>query len=192
MATEPILFHERQRLPTWVLIPIIVLGVGLPLYIAFQQLWLGKPVGDKPISNRGVAMLVPGIILPARALAGLNLDTRLYRDRLRVRMFPFADDNFPLSRIVRSEVRSYSAMKEFMGWGVRSASSGIAYTMKGNRGLQLFLDDGSRVLVGSQRPNDIASALTAAAESCPNSVIPGRGPMGVRETARNNEKNSSK
>jgi uncharacterized membrane protein (DUF485 family) len=165
MATEPILFRERQRLPTWALAPIIVLGVGLPLYIAFQQLWLGKPVGDKPMSNRGVAMLVPGIILPALALAGLNLDTRLYRDRLRVRLFPFADENFSLSRIMRWEIRSYSAMKEFMGWGVRSGSGGMAYTMKGNHGLQLILDDGSRVLVGSQRPKDIASALTAASGS---------------------------
>ena len=169
MATEPILFHERQRLPIWALVVIVVLGVGLPLYIAFQQLWLGKPFGDKPMSNRGVAMLVPGIILPALALAGLNLDTRLYRDRLRVRLLPFADDNFPLSRIVRWEVRRYSATKEFMGWGFRSGSGGIAYTMKGNHGLQLILDDGSRVLVGSQRPKDIASALTTAAtERCPN------------------------
>jgi uncharacterized membrane protein (DUF485 family) len=169
MATEPILFRERQRLPNWALVVIIVLGVGLPLYIAFQQLWLGRPVGDKPMSNRGVAVLVPCIILPALALARLNLDTRLYRDRLRVRLFPFADDNFPLSRIVRWEVRNYSAIKEFMGWGVRYGSGGIGYTMKGNHGLQLILDDGSRVLVGSQRPKDIASALTTAAtERCPN------------------------
>jgi uncharacterized membrane protein (DUF485 family) len=169
MATEPILFRERQRLPNWALVVIIVLGVGLPLYIAFQQLWLGRPFGDKPMSNRGVAVLVPCIILPVLALARLNLDTRLYRDRLRVRLFPFADDNFPLSRIVRWEVRNYSAIKEFMGWGVRYGSGGIGYTMKGNHGLQLILDDGSRVLVGSQRPKDIASALTTAAtERCPN------------------------
>jgi hypothetical protein len=84
-------------------------------------------------------------------------------------LFPFADDNFPLSRIVRWEVRNYSAIKEFMGWGVRYGSGGIGYTMKGNHGLQLILDDGSRVLVGSQRPKDIASALTTAAtERCPN------------------------
>jgi len=168
MATEAILFRERQRVPTWALVVIMVLGVGLPLYIAFQQLWLGKPVGDKPMSNRGVAMLVPGIILPALALAGLNLDTRLYRDRLRVRFFPFADASLPLSRIVRWEVRSYSATKEFMGWGGRSGSGGMAYTMKGSHGLQLILDDGSRVLIGSQRPKDIASALTAATERRPN------------------------
>jgi len=170
MATEPILFHERQRPHTWLLVVIIVLGVGLPLYIAFQQLWLGKPVGDKPMSNRGVAIVVPCIILPALALASLNLDTRLYGDRLRVRLFPFADDSFPLSRIVRWEVRNYSAMKEFMGWGVRTGAGGIAYTMKGNRGLQLTLDDGSRVLVGSQRPEGIASALPTAAGKAPTEL----------------------
>jgi uncharacterized membrane protein (DUF485 family) len=168
MATEPILFHERQRLHTWILVVMIVLGVGLPLYIAFQQLWLGKAVGNKPMSNQGVAVLVPSIILPALAMASLNLQTRLYRDRLRVRLFPFADDSFPLSRIVRWEVRKYSATKELMGWGIRFGSGGIAYTMRGDLGLQLILDDGSRVLVGSQRPNDLASALTiAAAESYP-------------------------
>jgi hypothetical protein len=162
MITEPILFKEKQRPHTLVLVVITLLGVGLPLYIAFQQLWLGKPFGDKPVSNRGVAILVPVIILPMLALAGLNLDTRLYRDRLRIRLFPF-DESLLLSRIVRWEICNYSAMKEYMGWGVRFRAGGIAYTMKGNRGLQLVLDDGSRVLIGSQRPEDLASALTTAA-----------------------------
>ena len=163
MPTEPILFHERQRPPAWILVVIIVLGVGLPLYIAVQQLCLGKPVGNHPVSNWGVAILVPCITLPCLALARLRLSTQLYRDRLRIRLFPFADYSVPVPRIERWEVRNYSAMKEFMGWGVRLGAGGIAYTMKGNRGLQLVLDDGSRVLVGSQRPEDIASALATVA-----------------------------
>ena len=47
--------------------------------------------------------------------------------------------------------------------GARLGTDSVVYTtMKGSRGLQLVLDDGSLVFIGSQRPEDLASALTTA------------------------------
>lgn len=122
MPTELVLFKEKQGLHALALVVIIVLGIGLPVYIAIQQLWVGKPFGNHPASNPVVAVLVPFIVLVALVLTGLNLDTRLYRDRLRVRLFPVADETFPLTRILRWEIRNYSVtiFKEFIGWGLVS------------------------------------------------------------------------
>jgi hypothetical protein len=81
-------------------------------------------------------------------------------------LFPFVDETFPLTRILRWDIRDYSAsmFKEFIGWGARLGTDSVAYTMmKGSRGLQLVLEDGSVVFIGSQRPEDLASALTTAA-----------------------------
>jgi hypothetical protein len=168
MTTEPTLFKEKQRLHTPLVLVMLVLGVGLPGYIAIQQLMLGRRCGNRPMSDWGVAIVMPAIILLMLALAGLKLETRLYRDRLRIPIFPFADETLRLSRIARWEVRPYSPLKEYWGWGVRFGNGGdIAYAMKGTRGVQLVMQDGSRVLIGSQRPEDLASALTAVASLNP-------------------------
>lgn len=164
MSTAPALFTERQRPHAWTLVAILLPGVGLPVYIFVQQLLLGRPFGNHPMTNWGLAILMPAIVVLMSAMACLHLDTRLDADRLRVRLFPLADENLHPARIVRWEVRTYSPMKEYWGWGVRFGADGsVAYTMKGNRDVQLLLDDGSRVLIGSQRPENLASALTMAA-----------------------------
>jgi hypothetical protein len=163
MRSEEVLFHERQRLPTIGLALLVVVGVGVPVYIGAQQLLLGKPFRNHPISNRAVAILLPSIVIPILLLARLNLETRLYPDRLRIRFFPLADDDLPIARIVQWEVRNYSASKEFMGWGVRSGDGNTAaYSMRGRRGVQLLLDDESHVLIGSLDPERLVAALTAA------------------------------
>ena len=41
---------------------------------------------------------------------------------------------------------------EYGGWGNRGFSSNKAYTVGGNRGVQLRLVDGSKVLIGSNEP----------------------------------------
>ena len=57
-------------------------------------------------------------------------------------------------------------MKEFGGWGIRVAGDGRAYNAYGNQGVQLILTDGSRILIGTQRPDELLGALrTAGADS---------------------------
>ena len=49
------------------------------------------------------------------------------------------------------------------GWGFRWGSSGRAYNLRGNRGVQLTLADGGRLLLGSQRADELAAAIEEAA-----------------------------
>jgi hypothetical protein len=52
-------------------------------------------------------------------------------------------------------------LREYGGWGVRGFGSNRAYNMRGDQGVQLDLVDGSRVLIGTQRPGELETAIAA-------------------------------
>jgi hypothetical protein len=61
------------------------------------------------------------------------------------------------------EVVSYRPIGDYGFWGVRSGRDGErAFIARGTRGVRLELIDGTRVLIGSQRPEALASVLDHA------------------------------
>jgi hypothetical protein len=83
---------------------------------------------------------------------------------LHIRLFPFVKRAFSLSDIRHCEARTYSlAIGEYGGWGIRrSWRNGVAYNMMGDRGVQLELKDGKKVLIGSQRAEELVAAIHRA------------------------------
>jgi hypothetical protein len=60
-------------------------------------------------------------------------------------------------------VVNYRPLADYWGWGIRKGRDGErVLNARGNRGVWIDLADGSRLLVGSQRPEDLASALERA------------------------------
>jgi len=80
---------------------------------------------------------------------------------LYIRFFPLTHQEIPFKDIVSCEVRTYSPIREFGGWGIRYGRGTKAYNVSGNRGIQLELSNGKRVLIGSQRPEELAGAIEA-------------------------------
>ena len=76
-------------------------------------------------------------------------------------VLPFYQRRFSLPKIVAAEAVTYAPLAEYGGWGIRGWGRKIALNARGNRGVQLVLDNGSRVLVGSQRPQELVQALGA-------------------------------
>jgi hypothetical protein len=65
-----------------------------------------------------------------------------------------------VSTIVRLEVVSYRPLADYWGWGIRSGRDGErVLNARGNRGVRIELSDGTRLLIGSQRPEALALAL---------------------------------
>ena len=61
------------------------------------------------------------------------------------------------------DVVTYRPIAEYGFWGIRSGRDGEkALTARGNRGVRLELTDGSRLLIGSQRAEQLARALDCA------------------------------
>ena len=61
------------------------------------------------------------------------------------------------------EVVQYHPIRNFGGWGFRIGRDGErVYNARGDRGVRLLLRDGTRLLVGSQNPDQLALAIEAA------------------------------
>lgn len=157
-----VLFREVQHFRQLWLWFIVLAIAGIAIYSVIQQLVLGRPFGDNPAPDPLVLVIgiVFGLALPS-LFCVMNLTTEVKEDGLHYRLFPF---HVTFQRIAGPEIRrcesvSYRPLRDYGGWGIRYSIAGKAYNVSGNRGVQLELVDGRRILIGSQKPDELAAAL---------------------------------
>jgi len=160
----PPLYRETQHFRQvwmWALVLFISL---LSLYGAFQQLILGKPFGNNPAPDIVMVVLAVlfGIGLPI-FMYTTNLTVEIRSDGMYFRFFPF---HLSFRRITAQEIRrfescTYSPIRDYGGWGIRFGKKGKAYNVSGNLGVQLELSNGKYLLIGSQRPAELAETLAS-------------------------------
>lgn len=72
----------------------------------------------------------------------------------------------PIDTIRSVDVVTYRPIADFGFWGIRSGRDGErALIARGNRGVRLELTDGSRLLIGSQKPELLAAAIDRSLRS---------------------------
>jgi hypothetical protein len=142
--------------------------LGLIVVVTVVGLVLPLVCGDS-FKDRSATwgMLAIGLV------AGLGLPAWVLFIRLVVEVRPegicyrFVGMHLRPHRIAWDDVacfyaRRYKPIREYGGWGVRWSASGKAYNVKGDRGVQLVLRDGRRVLFGSQRAAELEEAIREA------------------------------
>ena len=155
-----IIFREVQHFrQTWLWL-IILLTAGLFWYGGIQQFILKIPFGSNPAPDAALLIfwLIFGIALPA-CFYSIKLITEVRNEGLYFGFPPFPLRKIPLDDLKRYEVRIYSPIKEYGGWGFRYGWKGKAYNVSGNRGVQIELSNGKRILIGSQKPEELAKAI---------------------------------
>lgn len=137
------LFTEKQRFTQWWFWLIILLVVAFAFYYEESTL------------ERVVALIIPLFLFI------LNLETEISQEGISVRFFPFhlKKKFFAWDEITKAEVREYSPLLEYGGWGIRRGRSGRAYNVKGKMGLQLVLKNGKKVLIGTQKAEELKQIL---------------------------------
>jgi hypothetical protein len=78
---------------------------------------------------------------------------------VQCRFCPFVRREILFRGIRRCDARTYRPVWEYGGWGVRFGLRGRAYSVSGNRGVQLELVNRKRILIGSRRPEELALAI---------------------------------
>lgn len=161
-----LLYREVQRARMWWAWLAMILLPLLAWWAFVQQVLRGEPWGDDPAPDLAVWVLfvVFGLGFPALFLFGLRLVTEVTARELRVRLVPFNFGwvRFPVDEIERFEARQYRPIREYLGWGIRWGPSGRAYNLNGDRGVQLILNSGRRVLIGSERAEELEAAIGEA------------------------------
>jgi len=162
MKKEPVEFYEVQRFRQW-WTWILLLGINaLFLWGCIQQLLLGKEWGTNPMNDAGLIIVAAAMLLLSVAILGAKLFTYINEEGVYVKFFPFhfRYKFYDWSNLHKVYVRDYKPIKEFGGWGIRfSINAGRAFTMSGNKGLQLVLMNGKKVLIGTMQAEFLAEIL---------------------------------
>lgn len=166
-----ILFVERQKFKQWWLW-LILLGVNLlVLGGVYQQIIRGQPFGDKPASDSGLVLTAGLVLLFTLFFMNFRLDTQIRKDGIYVRFFPFhfSFRYYSWQRISKAFIRTYNPVTEYGGWGIRFGifGKGKAFNVSGNQGLQLEFDNSKKLLIGTNKPIELAEALAKIGELKP-------------------------
>jgi Family of unknown function (DUF6141) len=156
-------YKEEQRFRQWWIWAIVIAPATLAWLAFIAQIIRGKPVGQNPAPDWlvWVIWLLIGIGLPL-LFGRMALVLEVTPERVLVRYRPFTRRAIALADIERVEERTYNAIKEYGGWGVKGWSKEkMAYNVRGDRGVELTLKDGRRVMLGSQRADELAAAIEA-------------------------------
>ena len=160
------IYREEQWFGWWLyaalgLISALAWVVLFDRTIGPPNLWVG-------LHGRAFKILIAaGVVLPPSVVVGaLRMVTLVTPSELRVSFGFFATYHRRIAAdaIARVEVvHHYHPIRDHGGWGLRIGRDGERiYNARGHRGVRIHLRDGSRLLIGSQRPEELAVAIEAA------------------------------
>ena len=158
------IYREEQRFGWW-----IYALLALMMAVAWAMFEGRGPVAA-PVAGRHVPQLMIGIaagfFLPVVLVVGvLRMTTLVTPTDVRVwfGFIPTYRRSIALSSIQRVEVVQYRPVLDYGGWGIRRGRDGEkVLNARGDRGVRLHLVDGSKILIGSQRAEELALAVEGA------------------------------
>ena len=156
-------FREEQRFRQWWMWLLIGFLVALQWWGFVQQIVLGQRFGDQPAPDWMMVLLwlLFGIGLPLFFLY-LRLIVTVTDESIDIHFRPLTRRTVPISDVTHVKARTYAPLREYGGWGIRGRRGNRAYNVSGDRGAELVLTDGRKIMIGSQRADDLALAIAAA------------------------------
>ena len=120
-------------------------------------------MGDIPVSNAELVISTITSLLIIILFLITRLETLIKKDGIYVRFYPFQPNYmvFTWDKISTAFVRQYDPIAEYGGWGLRFGlfGRGKAFNISGNKGLQLVFHDGTKLLIGTQKPEELSEIL---------------------------------
>ncbi len=162
MEENQVLFKEIQKFRSIVLWVFLLALAGFLLYGVVQQVMFDIPFGNNPASDIGLVtmFLVFGIGFSALFYFS-KLTTEVRKDGVYYRFKPFHIrwNKIVLRDVKKYEIRKYRPLKEYGGYGIRYGLKGRAYNVSGVMGIQFELNNGKRILIGTQAADNFKEAI---------------------------------
>lgn len=170
MEQENVQFREIQRFrQTWMW--LLIGGVAAIFWaeMVVGLIWLAAPgiIPGEPDREQlptilaiwGVCWLLFGIGLPL-LFSFIRLIVEVGDGGISVQYFPFLSRIIPVNDIKVIETRQFNPVRDYGGMGIKwSPSKGQAYIVDGNRGVWMELRGGEKLLIGSQRPEELLGSI---------------------------------
>jgi hypothetical protein len=152
-------FKEEQKFNQWWIWVINILLVAIVLFSIGRELLIKINAGTATTEGwlTLLIILIPVIILITFNI--VKLETIIRSEGIYYRFKPFRRKPrfHKWSEIDKVYVRKYNPIKEYGGWGYKTGmkKSGTAFNVMGNMGLQLELSNGKKILIGTQKPEEL-------------------------------------
>lgn len=163
------LFHETQRFDQWWLRLLFVGINGLFAFAVWRQLGQGVPVGDTSMPNGVLLAVWLSVGVFTLLFLRTQLITRVDATGVHVRFAPWqrTGRHIPWAQVQGCRVRRYRPLVDLGGWGLRRSFGGRmeGYTTRGDQALELDLGERRSLLIGTQRPEELAAVLRALGRS---------------------------
>lgn len=144
-------YNEVQRFTqwwVWAILIVVFLMTVIPITTLITENGFDKSFSWALIFPTAITGLV--VLL----FYFLNLKTTIDRQGIQYQFFPLPRKTIFWHDISQCYVRTYSPLKEYGGWGIRFGLNGKAYNIKGNKGIQLVLKSGKKILIGTQNETE--------------------------------------
>lgn len=156
------IFEETQHFSQlWLWIVIIGVSFIMLFQVPFDLI---HNSGDNPMTMVNILIILFRIafVVGINALFYLaRLNTKIDDDGVHITFRPFFGKakTFNWSEIEKAYVRKYNSFLEYGGWGIRYSWKGRAYNTSGNKGLQLIMGSGKKILIGTHKPEELDAFL---------------------------------
>ncbi len=132
-------------------VSILLLITGVSLFFVWTQ---PLPSGVK----LGIAFF---ILLINALLWTAHLKVIIDEKGIKYQFFPFHFQSRQIAwaEIKTSVLRTYNALTEFGGWGLRYTLKGTGYIMAGSKGLEVELKNGKKIIFSITKEQEIANLL---------------------------------
>lgn len=165
----------RQSFIPWIMLASMLFVIGGISVSFYQQLYLGKPYGNEPMSNNGLiwGSIISFVVMTAAFILILSgrMVTEIWTDGIGFYFSPFIRKmrHIPLADITSVEVAKYRPIIEFGGWGFRKRllSRKTAYNISGRIGVRVIKKNGSQVMFGTQKQEEMKRAVEKMLASNP-------------------------
>ncbi len=152
------IFKEEQTYRgTWVIYLILMLEI--PTLVLVATLVLTSETDQK----EGIIGLIFVLFIMTTAMVfifNLKLTTRIDSNGIHFRYFPFIKwRSIPKAQIRSAEVISFSPLTDHGGWGIKGNSSTKAYTVIGDKGLKLDINEKKKIVIGTQKPKELSEFI---------------------------------
>jgi hypothetical protein len=156
----PLLFHEVQPFRLTRVRLMVAIPPALMTLLLIWQVVLGHPWGRQPMSNASVIGWTIFLWLVYFRLMTVRLVTDVSAAQVRVGMRGlWRERRVPLGEIQETKIVTFDAARDWGGYGIRTNRRGTAYIAGGNRGVMLMVKKGAPIFIGSQRPEEMISAI---------------------------------
>ena len=156
------IFKEEQRFTQTWLIVLLIISITIPILIMVNE--YSKENSSMTLNELLLtSLLMIAVVIP---IFFFKLKTRIDETGIHFQFFPF---HFSIRTIAWSELKSvktrkYDAISEFGGWGLKGGfiwkkSKGVAYNTSGDLGIQLEYKNGKKVLIGTQKIQEVNLVL---------------------------------